>query len=338
MYSYILTDDYVSFLKDELSNWIIDYVLEFGSTANGEAISSSDFDLFGVIHAYDKIHISESYRRRRDYDSYKSSLDNGTRSMNLRFVGGDIRDQLNQRWVSTHQGSRKIWISHPLCDVRWLMRLLASEDEGYTFIYLTMGEPILDDYGFLKDLVSMLTRDRPFHWGTDSGIVHTLQSICSDAENRLLEDLGKVESGENRDAEDKVLWLYPAAYCIRYLIGLHSFVEEGFPAWSRQAVLDRIDKNFPSFYELADLIYHYKSNEDGRTEFLDRLEKERNTLVAEIHTLTDTLINLYNEVFADIKNRQHSQDTAIPIDVPDWFERNKSLYDKFLNRYLSARF
>ena len=134
MYPSSLMDEYVSFLRSELSDWAIDCFLEFGSTANGEAIGSSDYDLFGVIHADDKIHISEGYReRRKDCDSYLLDLARDARWGNLRFVGGDIRDQLNQDWCSSHQDSPKIWISHPLCDLRWLTHLLAGEDEAYPF-------------------------------------------------------------------------------------------------------------------------------------------------------------------------------------------------------------
>jgi predicted nucleotidyltransferase len=106
------THDYMSFLKIELSDWFIDCVFEFSSHANGEAIRSSDFDLFVTTHANDKIHISESYKRRRDYNYFVSHV------INLKLIGGDIRDQLNYKWYISHQCSRTIWVSQPVCEIK----------------------------------------------------------------------------------------------------------------------------------------------------------------------------------------------------------------------------
>lgn len=328
-YPSLLTSDFLSFLEEELSDWIIDCILEFGGQAKEEATSSSDYDLFVVFHSDDRIHVSQPYMAKNYYEEFLS------RWKGFTIIGGDLRDQVNQKWSRAHGGSKKIWISYPLFDVRWLMQVLAMESDGFAFIYITPGFPLLDENSFHKDLIATMNREKPFHWSEDSGIIHTLRGICGYNKHWLTEDLKRIRAGEKKGLEHEIPWIHPAVYTFRDSIALYIFAKTGFPEWTRTKILNTIKNDFPTYYELAQRVYDSKCTDDGRARFMNLLENDSPKLVKELEPLTDSLASFWDEIFKKIDVIKNSNATPIPSNIPEWKERNLNIYDGFLDRYLA---
>jgi hypothetical protein len=61
-------------LEEHLRGWMVDCVLEFGSTARDEAVAGSDVDLWFIGHAPDRILLDTQWRGGRFADSIAGFL------------------------------------------------------------------------------------------------------------------------------------------------------------------------------------------------------------------------------------------------------------------------
>ena len=315
-------------LEDKLSNWKVDCVLTFGSTARDEAISGSDVDLWFIGHATDRIFLDKTWRTGRFAAGTEGFL---AANSDLEVVNIDSWGDLQVKVGLT----MPLVFGSPLADTRWLLWQLAEERDWQCLFFIITGEPLIEQDRFLSDLHEFMWSELPFHIAPDHGIVAAIKRSCEEEKFALLRDMTLI-SGQKvaGPRAGHTVWLWPAIECIRDAVVLLSLIQGGKPKFRRKEVLAFIEQQFPKHLFVAEEIYRYKASEDGRKELRELLDSGSDICDRELRPKTKRVLAFWTVVMAAVDRCLLEGCSLIPFAGEDWLESNHTAYKRFYQGYI----